>query len=280
MAISNFVSSAWSAKTYLALQDQLVFGSPAVVNRNFEGEVRGDQILKINSVGAVTAHAYSGAVSFDALTDAQKVLTVNTKYYTAVAIDDVDASQVHGINLMNDATRNAGYAMAKVIELFLAALMQSEGTDALAKLTDGANPSVDAAVQNLVDLWRALTEADIPETDRWAIVPPWYYARLLQSTNFVSAATINGPSAVLANAKVGRLAGFDIYVSNNCPASGTKDNTMFAGHPMAMTFAHGVEKTEAVRIEGAFADGIKSLAVWGAKTIYPTGIQYAVVSED
>ena len=55
--------------------------------------------------------------------------------------------------------------------------------------------------------------------------------------------------------------------SNNVPA-----NTVIALTKEATGFGKEIEKTEALRLESAFADGVRGLFVYGTKTLRDNGI--------
>ena len=87
-------------------------------------------------------------------------------------------------------------------------------------------------------------------------------------------ASASGNTDALRNGFVGRAAGFDIHVSNNC-----HDDSILAGHPMAVTYAEQIVKTEAYRPEDAFSDAIKGLHVYGAKVVRPEAISVVSASD-
>ena len=70
---------------------------------------------------------------------------------------------------------------------------------------------------------------------------------------------------------VGRIAGFDVYMSNNVKTGTGTDNghtpyfEVTAQVADACTYAEQIIKTEAYRMEKRFADGVKGLHVYGAK---------------
>ena len=92
MAYDNFKPQLWADSILENLDNSLVFG--ALANKDFEGEIKGyGSSVKISEVGNVSVAAYSGTVTYEELTDADKILQINQKVYAAVKIDDVDAVQ-------------------------------------------------------------------------------------------------------------------------------------------------------------------------------------------
>ena len=60
MATDNFIPELWSGQLLVNLKNTLVFGSEAIANRNYTGDIAnyGDTV-HINSIGAVTVTDYS-----------------------------------------------------------------------------------------------------------------------------------------------------------------------------------------------------------------------------
>ena len=135
--------------------------------------------------------------------------------------------------------------------------------------------TVAGAYDHLVDCAVYLDEANIPQEERFAVVPPSFYALLLKDDRFVGSGDAAG-AATRANGLVGEAAGLAIYRSNNLPtaASGTSSSNkgLIVGSRIATTLADQVRKVEAYRVEKKFADGVKGLHVYGVKVTRPTGL--------
>jgi hypothetical protein len=100
-------------------------------------------------------------------------------------------------------------------------------------------------------------------------------ALLLKDSRFVGTGGTKA-EGTLVSGLVGKAAGFDIFEVNTTPGG----NTMIAGHALASTFAGQIVKTEAYRMERRFADGVKGLSVYGAKTLVPNALASAVITID
>ena len=70
---------------------------------------------------------------------------------------------------------------------------------------------------------------------------------------------------------MGRVAGFDVYESNNVTKS-SSTYLITAQVADATTYAEQIVKTEALRLENSFKDGVKGLHVYGAKVVRPEEI--------
>lgn len=270
--INNFIPKVWSAKILKALEKFHIFGSSAVCNREYEGEIKDKgSSVKINSVGDVTIKDYVRGQEIDGaedLDDAGQELIITEAKYFNFAIDDVDKVQTNA-NVMAEAMSRAGYGLRDKVDKFLAAYHVE--VPSINFVGDDTTPLVATALNAydyLVDLKVKLTEANIPEEGRFAIVPPWFEGLLLKDDRFVAVGTSTSDN-VIRNGMIGRAAGMTIYVSNNAPHTNGAKYKVIAGHPMALTFAEQIVKTEAYRPEKKFADAVKGLHVYGAKLVRP-----------
>jgi len=102
---------------------------------------------------------------------------------------------------------------------------------------------------------------------RWVILPPEAIQTLVYAQVIDAANTPERPNdPAYETGMVGRALGFDIYMSNNVSSSGNTHRVMF-GSPDALALVKQVDKIEAVRLQDHFADGVKGLAVYGAKVV-------------
>lgn len=269
MAVTNFIPEIWNAQLLSSLKKSMIYGSGAVVNRAYEGEIRqsGDTV-RITSVARPTIAAYtknSTTITPQTLTDAERSLEITEAQYFAFEIDDIDFRQsVSGGALMAEAANEAAYGLADVADQFIAALYDDvTNTISTVSITSAA-----LAVDALVDMKVKLDEANVPSAQRYVVVPPWFHGLLLASDLFVRV-DASGSSEALRNGFVGRAFGFDVYVSNNVPVITGDDYAVLGGVPGAITFAEQIVKTEAYRPESAFSDALKGLHVYGAKVVRP-----------
>lgn len=288
MGIEGFISTIWSARLLANLEKSFVFGQPNVINRDYEGEIKGKgSTVKITSIGDITIGDYtkdSDIADPQALADAQATLNITQSKYFNFAVDDVSAAQMSP-SLMDGAMKQSAYNLSDVADQFIAATMVagvatankigSSATGIVPSTTEGSGTM---AWDYLLQLGTALSVANVPKQGRWAIVPPWFVERLAGDKRF-SDASASGSTDALLNGMVKRAAGFDILESNNCPKiagtggeNGKTDYAILAGTPIATTFADSVNKVEAYRPEKRFADAVKGLHVYGAKVVRPNAL--------
>lgn len=278
MAVDTFIPEVWNASLLTTLRKAHIFGQPGVTNRDYEGDIReyGDTV-HIGSLADPTISNYVKnvtAINPQTLTTTDQTLLIDQAKYFAFEVDDVDARQVRDDgDLLNKAAERAAYGLSDAVDQFLAGLMT---TGAGNILTAADVATADAAFLLLRNLRLKLDKGNIPSSGRFVIVSPEFYALILGDSRFIDASRYGSTDPIL-NGEVGKAIGFTVHVSNNLP-SGTAgtlpevSNFIIAGHPMALTFAEQIRKTEAYRPESSFSDAIKGLHLYGAKVVRPEAL--------
>lgn len=278
MAIANFIPEVWSSDILVQLRAKAIYAGLA--NRNYEGEISmaGDTVHITSFVDpAVRDYVKNTDISWDLLTDATQALVVDQADYFAFTVDDVDKRQAMP-GFEDEATAGAANNLALeaddyVADLIVAAINQT-GQDLGAQTWDISD---NTAYGGIVAMRTKLNRGEIPAGMRWVVVPPEGYAALLQDSRFIDyqkAGTTEG----LREGNVGRIAGFEVFESNQVPSPTAGTYYVIAGYPGAVTFADQISETEAVRLQDQFGDGIRGLHLYGAKVIRPTGLVLASVT--
>lgn len=298
MSLNNFIPQLWADTLLAALRKNLVYGN--LFNTDYEGTIsRMGDTVKINAIGDVTISNYVKDTDLNApqaLTDAQTMLLISQAKYYNFEVDDVDQAQANP-SVMGEAMAWAAYRMADTMDQYFAGFY----TDAATANILGTNGSTGVAIaaptqanvgagltvyDQLVIVDQLLTQALVPRQGRWCVVPPWVKAFLMMDVRFTG---FNTPDARLtitqgkldasagraSDAYIGKVEGMDVYESVNAPhTSGTVGvansiDVVMAGHTMTLTKAEGINKVEAYRPPYRFADAVKGLALYGAKTVRP-----------
>jgi len=217
-------------------------------------------------------------------------LTIDhAKYYNA-ALDDIDATQFD-IKMIDKWASDAAEQMKiKVDEEILKYLdgtahSDNAGTSAgtisgnINMGSSGSPLSVDMSnvIDYITQAGQVLDEQDVPETDRWIVIPAWMSQRIKISD--LKDASLTGDSvSPLRNGRLGMIDRFTLYKSNQIESAGSPTYYMVPfGHKSALTFAMQLTKTEVYRPQDTFADAIKGLMVYGYKVIKPESLGIAVV---
>lgn len=286
MAVTTFIPELWSARLLYALEKAHV--ATNLVNRNYEGEIsnHGDTV-HINTIGAITVKSYTKNTDIDApetLATTDQTLVIDQAKYFNFQVDDVDKVQAAG-ELVDTAMGRAAYALADVSDAYLLGVIAA-GAAAGNTIGSAAAPialTASNVYENIVKLKTKLDKANVPNTGRTIVVPPDVHSLLLLDDRFAKSTATAGQEALI-NGLVGRIAGFDVYMSNNVK-TGTGTDTgktpyfeITAQITDATTYAEQIIKTEAYRMESRFADAVKGLHVYGAKVTDGTKIAKILAS--
>lgn len=285
MTTSSFVPEYWSAKLQTALSKALVFGSPSVVNHDYEGEIAnaGDTV-KINAIGDPTVSTYSPnstTLSYEQLNTASQNLVVDQAKSFAFQVDDVDKRQALG-GAVPKATRRAAYKIADIVDQYIEALFAGvNSANALGTIAVTTSAPNDAYDKILIPLKVTLDNGNVPTDGRFVVLPPWMEGRLLRDDRFVRAdASGQGANGgVQGNGSIGRAAGFDVKISNNCANVTGDDYRCSAGVSDAITVADQINEVEALRLQSSFSDAVRGLYLYGAKLVRPELIATAIASQ-
>lgn len=119
-----------------------------------------------------------------------------------------------------------------------------------------------------IEMQTVLTNNEIPEEDRWAVVPARLAALIRQAPEYVGEAASEGArEAVMNGALPRKFAGFTVYEVSDARISGDSTNGyhVMAGHKSAITFAMGLTENGVEDAIGNFGKRVKQLYVYGAK---------------
>lgn len=274
MSVENFIPQVWSTILNESLKKSLVFGN--VVNTDYEGDASFGNTVKINQIGAVTIGDYdktTGTGDPEELDGAQTSLLIDQQKFFNFKVEDIDKAQAN-VDLLSGGMTEAAYGLADKSDSYIASLYTAVAAgNTIGDDTTPIVPTKSDAYDHLVDLAVLLSEANVPKTNRFAVVPEFFYGLLQKDPRF----TVN--QQILATGYIGTVNGMDVYTSNNIAnTAGTKYKVM-AGHRSAIAFASQINSTEAYRPEKSFSDAVKGLYTFGAKVIKPSAIAVMTVNK-
>ena len=256
MAVTNFIQSIWSKK----IQDDLELKCKLVDNclRDYEGDCKYAQSVKILGVGEPTIGAYDGTqdITIEDMTDKGQILTIDQANYFAFYVDDVDQAQsVPGLKEKYQEKAVHGLAVAR--DTYVAELIASatNKTTVAAMTEEGFKKAVDEAIV-------ALRERNFDEEGVIEITPAGYN---LFKNHLITLST-NNPE-LIRKGVVGVYDQFDVIMSNNLKTPGCVRGKK------AIAFAGQINEVEAIRAEKRFKDIIRGLDTFGAKVIDENRIQ-------
>ena len=261
MAVTNFIQSIWSKK----IQDDLELKCKLVDNclRDYEGDCKYAQSVKILGVGEPTIGAYDGTkdITIEDMSDKGQLLPIDQANYFAFYVDDVNQAQsVPGLKEKYQEKAVHGLAVAR--DTYVANLIKgaTNATTATALTADAVKTAIDNAIV-------ALRERNFDEPGVIEITPAVYN---LFKNNLITLST-NNPEYIKKGI-VGVYDDFEVTMSNNMAKDTTYAYCAVRGKK-AIAFAGQINEVEALRAEKRFKDIIRGLDTFGAKVIDEARIQ-------
>lgn len=261
MAVTNFIQTIWSKK----IQDDLELQCKLVDNclRDYEGECKHAQSVKILGVGEPTITPYDGSkdIVYEEMTDKGQMLTIDQANSFGFLVDDVNQAQsVPGLPEKYQAKAVHGLATAR--DTYVANLIKAATnvTTATALTQDAVKQAIDNAIV-------ALRERNFDEEGVIEISPAVYNV----FKNCLITLSTNNPEYIKKGI-VGTYDGFDVIMSNNMAKDSTHVYCDVRGKK-AIAFAGQINEVEALRHPFRFKDIIRGLDTFGSKVIDEARIQ-------
>jgi hypothetical protein len=301
---TGYIPEIWSGKLIEKFYASTVLA--AISNTDYEGEIKahGDKV-HIRTKPTITIRTYlaDAALELERPQGNQVILNIDQGQYFNTILDDVMKVQ-SDINLMSMWSDDAAEQMKIVIDRAVLLAIKDQAASTNRGLTAGAitgainlgvtgtplalvNASPTVGQVDILDcmmrLAQALDEQNIPETNRWIVMPTW--AAVLVKRSELRQAYLSGDAvSMLRNGRLGMVDRFTLYSSNLLPfgtaaslASG--EFIIYAGHSHALTFASQMTQMETLRSELTFGQVMRGLQVYGFKVLDGTALAQAIVTK-
>ena len=150
---------------------------------------------------------------------------------------------------------------------------------ATAQATATATP-----LQVIARMGRLLDTQFVDTDGRWLVLHPTFIEVLKDEDSRLLNGDFGESGALRAGLSVGKIHGFDVYMSNNLPSVGTGPGTsgtanqnsnfgvIVAGHSSSVATAEQINKTETYRDPDSFADIVRGMHLYGRKILRPEAI--------
>jgi len=301
----TFIPEIWSGKLLAKFYDATVLG--AIANTDYEGDIRnqGDTVhIRTRPTIDITDYTPDSDLIVQRPNADVVDLTIEYAKYFNCIIDDVWEVQ-SDIDQMDMWAEDASEQMKIVIDTEIMQLELLGNADAdnlgatagrisgdinlgvtltpLVVLPSGATGAQVNVIDLIINMGQCLDEQNIPEGDRWVIIPAWMAAMIKKSELRDASLTGDGTS-MLRNGRLGMIDRFTLYMSNLLPtgvAAGLAagESAVFSGHTVATTFASQLTRMETMRSERTFGQLMRGLQVYGAEVIKPEGLVEAIVAK-
>lgn len=216
------------------------------------------------------------------------VLEINQAKSYSLLVDDIDKKQSQP-DLMSEFENSAGRRLAEEIDkTVLQGIYNSEATynsgatagyDSKSfNLGVSGTPlaiTADTIVDVLTDVATVLDERDVPEENRWIVLPPVFKNLLMKSDLRDASFRGSGETNALNGKLPNMVAGFNIYISRQLYSAADGGHTCYyclAGWKGALTFASQLVETRAIQANDTFGWYIDGLHVFGYKVVRAEGL--------
>lgn len=273
MAITNFIPTVWSEALYEELQKNYV--GVKLSSRDFEGDIKtqGDRV-KINGLGPVTVFNYTKNTNMPApevLSDNSRTLVIDQAKGFNFCIDSIDDVQ-SSPKLVQAAMKKAADALSDVADKYIYSL-DDENVPVISK--EGL--SVDNIVSVISSARRTLMENNVPNSATISLEVPPAVEQLLVMANLL---TDTNNSNALSKGYIGKMFGFDIYVTNNIEKSADGFFRCIARTERAIAYAEQINSIKPYEPELRNGTAVKGLHLYGAKIVYPKEMVFIDVAID
>lgn len=293
---ATFIPELWSDDTIVGYKANLVVGN--LVSKISHNGQKGSVIHIPKPVrGAASAKTAEAQVTLVSNVEGELTVTIDQHYEYSRLIEDIVSVQALD-SLRRFYTDDAGYALAKQVDwalhcrgtgfqggtynavavgattLTYDAALVGDGTtawDSSANTNAGnAADLTDAGIRNLIQL---LDDADVPQENRYLVVPPSQRNALMGIDRFTETQFVGeaGGANTIRNGKIGDIYGVEVFVSTACPSIAADDTTtdqrvcMFF-HRDALVFAEQMSVRSQTQYKQEYLADLMT-----SDTIYGTG---------
>jgi hypothetical protein len=281
----NYIPELWAGPLLEKFYKSTVFGT--IANTQYEGTISsmGDTVI-INTVPdiAISDYEIGKGLSYQTPEPEIKTLKINKGKSYAIAVNDVEKKQSKP-EYIDAWTNDAGEQLKIAIDTQILGSVYSSVAAANQGLTAGADSaSVSlgvtgtpiqltkaAILDKIVECGLVLDEQNVPDNNRWMVLPSWAIARLKISDELGDASVSGDGKAAWRNGQVGMIDRFMIYRSNTIAKvtdTVTCYNAVF-GHKSALTFASQLTETNLIPNPDDFGELMRGLQVYGYEVIKP-----------
>lgn len=271
-----------------------VFG--AIANTDYRGNITkfGDKVhIRVTPSITISTYVIGMGLDYERPTTDDVELDIDQGHYYAFAVNKVEQVQ-SDLAYVEKWTDDAGQQMAITIDTAILAGIYGDADTNNAGTTAGeVSGDIDLGVTGtpesvdktnildyIVDWGTVLDEQNVPDTERWGVLPP-AFCGYIKKSDLKDASLAGDGTSIMRNGRIGAIDRFTLYRSNSVAKNGTTPeewNIPF-GHPSCLTFASQIVEHETLKNQKDFGDLIRGLQVYGYKVINSAGIGNFVASK-
>lgn len=278
-----YIPEVWSGKTLVKFYTATVFA--AISNTEYEGDIKkyGDTV-HITTVPDVTIRDYTIGQKLirERPTPSVVDLLIDKGKYYSMAINSVEVKQ-SSIAYVEKWTDDAGQQMKIAIDSdILAAVYADAGTANKGNSAGAISGSIELGTTNafvsvdktnildyIVDMGTVLDEQNVPETQRWIVLPA-IFCGMIKKSDLKDASLAGDGTSIMRNGRMGIIDRFEIYSSNQVATTtdgATTVHNIIFGHPSAITFASQLIENRVIENPDDFGKLMEGLQVFGYEVI-------------
>lgn len=283
MALDTLIGEAWAARFLANLDKSLVFGN--AINRDFQPDAVYGNVVNVDKISNLTIGSYTQNTDFtggpESLVDTPKVITINQQRFFNFFIDSIDEAQARP-DIMNKGMERAAYSMADDVDKYIASLHAGATSKGGSTTTAPLAPTVETIYGYLTAAAKDLDKLNVPTYGRFMIMGPASIKMLKDSGEMLSDTPAGdivrlmgqfGDPNTLPEGYKGRVAGFDLWMSNNTFAGGTGvTETWYYGQKMGISLVDSLNSIVGYQPEMKFGEAVKGLYVYGAAVTEPDAL--------
>ncbi len=283
----TYIPEIWSGKLLVKFYTSTVFAH--IANTEYEGEITkyGDKV-KIRTIPdmAIRKYRVGQSLKYDRPKGEVIDLLIDRGEYFAFAINDVEQKQAD-VAYVDKWSDDASQQMKGAIDKSILSVMftqasafnagqtagKIDGTIDLGTThTDGSKAVAlgrDTIIEKLVECGQCLSEQNVPETDRYSVIPAWMGTKIKVSE--LSDASFSGDGTSMERSgRIGKVDHFTLYTSNNIlpvVEDSVRCYHSIFGHKSGLTFASQLTEVEKIKNPDDFGDLMRGLQVYGFKVL-------------
>jgi len=253
-----------------------------ICNTDIEGTIKkyGDKVY-IRTLPDITVSTYNKGqkLNVESPSAANKTLSIDSGKYFAFLLEDVDEVQ-SDLDRLSAWTETAGkqlqeqidtavlqgiYASGHASNMGTTAGVDSAGFNLGAYSGSGLPITKSNIIDYIADCASVLDEQNCPDDGkRWIVLPP-LFTNLISKSDLKDASLSGDGESIARNGKLGIIANMTVYKSNHVKSVSDTNTCWYCpfGHPMAISFASQLDKTETITSQDTFGKIVRGLMVYG-----------------
>ncbi len=271
---ASLIVSTWSKKINSGLDKTCTMLQ--CVNRDYQADAdKGTAEIKIATPKSVATGTYTGTLpAYSAASFSSDVLKLDQSLYFAFSVPDITQAQTN-IALGETILEKAQKSIDEAIDKYIFSLNSKVDSDNIIQGQSSTPLTLSSSnvYSQFVSLAKLLKNSGALTAQKhgWVVVHPDVEEILLLCEQFSGAS--NESDKAKKEGSIGRIAGLDVFVSNNVGKDEEDDSyTIMAGTTEGITYASQLKKFEQIRAEQSFDTIVRGLYTFGALAVNPKAL--------